>query len=104
MSYLKEMFYHGSASEYLHREDMHLTSGVAARNDLKAAMTSFRSDRQFHLFLVEANASAEKCGSEVKCVPCSFNDSDPTALQNKCCRTLPAHGQNVIDMPNLRCT
>ena len=98
MSYLKEMFSLSThASENLQREDMDLTSGVAAINDLKAAMTSLRSDRQFDLFLAEANAFAEKCGSEV--LPCSFNDSDPTALQNKRRQTLPAHlsdGQNVI--------
>ena len=36
----------------------------------------------------------------------SFSDSDPTTLQNKRHRTLPAYladGENVIDMPTLRC-
>ena len=92
------------ASEYLQREDMDLTSGVTAIHDLKAMMASFRSDQQFEMFLAEANSFAEKCGSEV--VDGSFSDSNPTALQNKRCRTLPAYladGGNVIDMPNLRC-
>ena len=92
------------ASEYLQREDMDLTSGVAAIHDLKATMASFRSDQQFEMFLAEANSFAENCGSEV--VDGSFSDSDPTALQNKRRRTLPAYladGENVIDMPTLRC-
>ena len=90
------------ASEYLQREDMDLTSGVAAIHDLIATMASFRSDQQFEMFLAEANSFAEKCGSEV--VDGSFSDSDPTALQNKRRRTLPAYladGKNVIDMPTL---
>ena len=92
------------ASEYLQREDMDLTSGVAAIHDLKAALTSFRSDRQFEILLAEANSFAEKCGSEV--LDGTFSDSDPTVLQNKRRRTLPTHladGQNIIDMPTLRC-
>ena len=92
------------ASEYLQREDMDLTSGVTAIQDLKASMTSFRSDQQFDLFLEEANSLAEKCGSEV--LHGSFNDSNPTALQSKRRRTLPTHladGQNILDMPTLRC-
>ena len=63
-----------------------------------------RSDQQFEMFLAEANSFAGKCGSEV--VDGSFSDSDPTALQNKRRRTLPAHladGENVIDMTTLRC-
>ena len=94
------------ASEYLQREDMDLTSGVAAIHDLKATMASFGSDQQFEMFLAEVNSFAEKCtcGSEV--VDGSFSDSDPTALQNTRCRTLPAYladGENVIDIPTLRC-
>ena len=90
------------ASEYLQREDMDLTSGVAAIHDLKATLASFRSDQQFEMFLAEANSLAEKCGSEV--LDGSFSDSDPTTLQNKRHRTLPAHladGQNVLDMGTL---
>ena len=71
-------------------------------------MASFGSDQQFEMFLAEANSFAEKCGSEV--VDGSFSDStafsDPTASQNKRRRTLPAYladGENVIDMPTLRC-
>ena len=92
------------ASEYLQREDMDLTSGVAAIHDLKATLASFRNDQQFEMFLAEANSFAEKCGSEV--LDGTFTDSDPTMLQNKRRRTLPTHladGQNIIDMPTLRC-
>ncbi|CAB4006446.1 Hypothetical predicted protein, partial [Paramuricea clavata] len=85
---------------------MDLTSGVTAIQDLKATMTSYRSDQQFDLFLEEANSLAEKCGNEVLHGSFTFNDCNPTALQSKRRRTLPAHladGQNILDMPNLRC-
>ena len=87
MSNPKEMFFLSThASEYLQREDMDLTSGVAAIHDLKATKASFQRDQQFEMFLAEVNSFAEKCGSEV--VDGSFSDSDPTALQNKHLRTL----------------
>ena len=92
------------ASEYLQKEDMDLTSGVAAIHDLKVALTSFRSDHQFEILLAEANSFAEKCGSKV--LDGTFSDSDPTVLQNKRRRILPTHladGQNIIDIPTLRC-
>ena len=69
------------ASEYLRREDMDLTSGVAVIDDLKATMTSFRSDQQFEMFPAEANSFAQKCGSEVV----DGSDLDPTALPNTSC-------------------
>lgn len=92
------------ASEYLQRQDMDLTSGVAAIQDLKATMTSLRGDQEFDVFLAEANSFAEKCGSQV--TDASFSDPNPTALQSKRRRTLPAHltdGQTILDMSILRC-
>jgi hypothetical protein len=92
------------ASEYLQRADMDLTSGVTAIQDLKAAMTSLRSDERFDQLLAEANSLSEKCGIEG--LDDSFSESNPTALQSKRRRTLPtrlADGQSLLDMPTIRC-
>ncbi|XP_028416041.1 uncharacterized protein LOC114539612 [Dendronephthya gigantea] len=91
------------ASEYLQREDMDLTSGVTAIQDLKATIASFRTDEQFDLFIKEANSFAEKWGSEVLDV--SFSDASPTASQTKRRRRLPTHladGQSILDMSTLQ--
>ena len=92
------------ASEYLQNENMDLTSGVAAIQDLRAAMESFRSDEEFRTFLDEATSFAEKCGGQI--LDTSFSNPEASGSHPKRRRTLPHHftdGQIILDTPGLPC-
>ena len=87
------------ASEYLQKEDIDLTSGVAAIQDLTATLESFRSDVEFDAFLVKATSFAKKLGSHVV-------DTGFSATPSKRPRTLPAHltdGQTILYPPSVPC-
>ena len=92
------------ASEYLQNDDMDLTSGVAAIQDLRATMESFRSDEEFRTFLAEATSFAEKCDSQM--LDTCFRNPDPSMIQSKRRRTLPAHftdGETILETASVRC-